>query len=253
MLCQSSFMQFLLKIAKCIKSVFSYIYYTLKLHKTDFFQYKKLVNPSYDTIWGFTSVLLYGNWKAIAKLKGIRFLTEYLEHGTVFYTNVESAEYPGYINRKGIKKIYTFSEIRKALLDEYLKQHNLTDRTVVAVGPYIKGAKHFYSSKILQDLKQKYGRILLVYPSHSIETVKVKYDLERMSKAIESVRSHFDTVFISLYWKDILDKTEEVNFYEKCGYIVVCSGHRSDPQFLSRQKDLMFLEKLLLMQLLHLS
>ncbi len=236
------------KIFDFITSSLNYCFYSLKYRNTDFFHYRELINPNFKLPMGFSSVMLYGNWKAIASLKKSRFkfLSEYLEHGMCFYNSIESAEYLGYINRKGIKTIYTYGPHRKAVLDSYLKANNLTDRTVVSIGPYIVGAKHFYSESQLQALKAKYGKILLVFPSHSFDDVRASYEVDNFIQAIEHVKNQFDTVFICLYWKDILTKPNEPQLYEDKGYVVVTSGHRSDAQFLSRQKDIVSLSNMVM-------
>lgn len=236
------------KIFDFITSSLNYCFYSLKYRNTDFFHYRELINPNFKLPMGFSSVMLYGNWKAIASLKKSRFkfLSEYLEHGMCFYNSIESAEYLGYINRKGIKTIYTYGPHRKAVLDSYLKANNLTDRTVVSIGPYIVGAKHFYSESQLQALKAKYGKILLVFPSHSFDDVRANYEVNNFIDAIEQVKEHFDSVFICLYWKDILTKPNEPQLYEDKGYTVVSCGHRSDAQFLSRQKDIISLSNMLM-------
>ena len=100
------------KIGLFFKFIFTsinYFYYKRKVKDVDYFDYKKLVYPNHKIPYGFASVMNYGNWKAVAKLKGSRFnfFREYLEHGLSFFQTTESAEYLGYINRPGIRKIYT--------------------------------------------------------------------------------------------------------------------------------------------------
>ena len=236
------------KIVDFICSGLVYVFYTLKVRSVDYFDYKRLIYPRYVTPKGISSVMLYGNWKAVAVLKGSRFnfRHEYLEHGMCFYNATESAEYLGYINRKSIRRIYTYGIVRKTVLDKYLAEKKLVDREVISIGPYIKGADFFHSQADLQLLKQKYGKILLIFPSHSFDDVKTNYEVSAFAQAIEAIKPEFDNVFVCMYWKDVLEKPQEVAFYERQGYVVVCSGHRSDPRFLSRQKDLIYLSDMMM-------
>ena len=229
------------KIFKFLIGLPNYLYHNHKVKNIDYFDYRRLVSSNHKIPYGFGSVLNYGNWKAVARLKGsaFNFLTEYLEHGVSFFQTIDSAEYLGYINRKGIKKIYTFGEFRKKVLENYLQVNNINDRKVITVGPYIKGADFFYDEAKRNEIKKKYGKILLVFPAHSFFEVKTHYEAKSLIDFIESKRDMFESVFMCMYWKDLLEKTEEVKYYESMGYIIVCNGHRHDPRFMSRQKDLL--------------
>jgi hypothetical protein len=151
----------------------------------DFFDYAKLVRFDFSPPKFFNSVFLYGNYKAVAKAqnKHFNFLTDYLEHGVCFINTIESARLLGYVDRKFIKNIYTYGPIRQNLIQQYLQKHNLK-RNVIEVGPYILGAKHFYKPDKLAALKNTYGKILLVYPQHSIETRVVHYELDDIIREI---------------------------------------------------------------------
>lgn len=235
------------KIFKFLIGLPNYLYHNHKVKNIDYFDYRRLVSPNHKIPYGFGSVLNYGNWKAVAKLKGssFNFLTEYLEHGASFLKSTESVQSLGYPDRPGIKKIYTISAFRKNVIKQYLTKKGLTDRDVVAVGPYIMGVKNFHDKKKMKEIKDKYGRILLVMPSHS-NTILTKYNSDEFTDFIESKKGDFDSVFICMYWKDLLEKPNEVAFYEKLGYIVVCNGHRHDPMFMSRQRDLLELADMLM-------
>jgi hypothetical protein len=215
--------------------------------KVDFFDYERLVRYDFTPPKFFNSVFLYGNYKAVATAqnKHFNFLTDYLEHGVCFINTVESARLLGYVDRRFIKNIYTYGPIRKKIIEQYLKQYNL-ERNIIEVGPYILGAQHFYTPSQLATLKKTYGKILLVYPQHSIESRVVHYELDDIIREIHARKGNFDSVFICLYWKDILIHPEYVQKYLSEGFIVVSNGHRSDPQFLSRQKDLIHLSNMMM-------
>ena len=58
---------------KFIFTFFNYLHYNRKVKRIDYFEYKKLIHSNHKVPYGFGSVLAYGNWKAIAHLKGSRF------------------------------------------------------------------------------------------------------------------------------------------------------------------------------------
>lgn len=228
-------------------SLLKYRYFRSKCKNIDYFNYKKLVEYDFDPPMFFRSVTFYGNYKAVAKLskKHFNFLREYLEHGVCFINTPDSARLLGYGNRPFIKTIYTYGPLRKRLIEEYLQENHLK-RRVIAIGPYIKGSSNFHSAKKLLEIKKNYGRILLVYPQHSIKNVNVYYEIEDLKREINFHKSDFDSVFVCIYWKDLLNHPNVVTEYESEGYIVVSNGHRSDPFFLSRQKDLIELSDMMM-------
>ncbi len=220
-----------------IPSVFIYWYYTKKFKNTDFFAYKTLANPKFQCPKFFVSVCLYGNYKAIAKLRNKRFhsIREYVEHGMCYYTNIESAEQMGYINRPFIKTVYTFSEQRKKVLEAYLAEKNLT-RTIIPVGPYILGSTNFLSEEKRKNLKKTLKKTLVVFPSHSIDYIEAEFDSDTLLNEIEKLKPQFNTILICVYWLDILQNKHKA--YEDAGYTIVSAGNRSDPYFLPRLKDI---------------
>lgn len=202
------------------------------------FDYKELcrlqfvVNPFYLGENSF-----YGHAHAIRRA-GFRVWGARIEHAVFFSdSGVRNAVVTSWAKRffYRLKTIYTYGEERKGCIERCLCENNLKMR-VVAVGPYIRYAQEFYTEKEHACLKKKMGRILLVFPQHSVEGVSVRYSFEDMIARIRDVGRDYDTVLISMYWKDILDGKAAV--YEKAGFIVVSSGRREDPYFMSRQKSL---------------
>lgn len=229
-----------------IPSVVKYRREIQRLSQIDYFDYKELIKGEFVMPPFFNSVLLYGNNKAIEGLthRKFRLLFDYLEHGVCFYDTPESTLLMGYATRPVIKNIYTFSEHRKLIVEDFLKQKGL-NKNVIAVGPYIMGVDNFLTDEKLRQIKQKYGKILLVYPSHSIDNSLAKYDEQSLINEIKRHEKEFDSVFICLYWKDILN-TSRLHYYLDGGYTVVCNGLGSDPHFLSRQKDLIMLSDMVM-------
>lgn len=217
-----------------------------RLSDVDFFEFNELLKGGFVTPRFFNAVSLYGNFKAISNLthRSFNFLVDYLEHGVCFYDTPESTTLMGYATRPGIKNIYTFSEHRKGFIEQYLKSKGIR-KHVHAVGPYIMGAGNFLPEESLEAIKKRFGRILLVYPSHSIDNVIAQYDATILIEEIERRAVDFDSVFVCMYWKDLVDEQRRQQYSDK-GYIIVCNGLGSDPHFLSRQKDIMMLSDLVM-------
>lgn len=238
--------EILSKAFQFIPSLVKYHRENRRLCSVDFFHYAELIKGGFVLPPFFNSVLLYGNNNAIEgiTLRKFSLLRDYVEHGVCFYDTPESTMLMGYADRPGIQNIYTFGNHRKSLIEEYLQSRGLK-KNVIAVGPYIIGASNFHSEQELQSIKQKYGKILLVYPSHSINAIQAEYDEQSLIAEIGSHAKDFDSVFVCLYWKDILNEGR-LQKYLDSGYAVVCNGLGSDPYFLSRQKDLLTLSDMVM-------
>jgi hypothetical protein len=174
----------------------------------------------------------YGNNLAIKrKLKKNYDSHCMIEHGMYFNKIVIKDE----CLIKSINTIYTYGEYRVKAIKEYFNNDTF-DKKIIPIGPYILFAKHFHNLDKLFQLKKKYGKILLVFPSHSYPDEPVFFDTNSLINEIERISYKFDTVFISLYYFDIKNGLHKD--YLAKGYTVVCSGTRSDCYFLSRLKDL---------------
>ncbi len=127
-----------------------------------------------------------------------------------------------------VKTVLAFSEHRKKVIQE------LTQKTVIPVGPYISYADSYCSNEEIQRRKQKNGRTLLVFPSHSITGANAKYDMDNFILEINKVKKDFDKVMVCLFYQDVRIGLADV--YKKQGYEVVCAGYIYDKFFLSRLK-----------------
>lgn len=129
------------------------------------------------------------------------------------------------------KSIITFGNHR-----EIINNRLLPYKRCIKIGPYIHYAEDYIDTDAFSKLKKSLGRVLLVFPVHSGTGEKVVYEKKDLLKKVESIACDFDTVLFSLFWSDITsDYIQEI---EKMGYRIVCSGHRFDPNFLSRQKTI---------------
>jgi hypothetical protein len=229
-------------IPEFLWSLIVYSYFSRKYRYIDYFEYKKLATPNFLEPKGFNAVCHYGNYRCVAKLTGRRFnfITDYIEHGCNFHTEPEYMKYLGYYNRPLIKRIYVMSHLIVSTYNQCIKQENLKSKAI-AVGPYILGADFFHTKDKLEEIKKTYGKILLVFPTHSNEYNTSDFDVNNFIDEICRVKNkgNFDSVFVCLYYADILKGRDES--YLQNGFTIVCNGHRSDPRFNNRQKDLIYL------------
>ena len=105
-----------------------------------------------------------------------------------------------------------------------------------AIGPYIHYSPFLLSDDKLKEEKERMGKTLLVFPTHSIEGLITEYDIEKFITHIKDLSSDYDTVRVCMYYKDItLGKHKE---YQKNGFDVVTAGHFNDYYFLPRLKSI---------------
>ena len=207
----------------------------LNRSKTNIFNYKKLSRElKVDHVYPlFLENLYYGNENSIKKIITQKMGGIYLiEHGYYFgeYLPEYSFAYNGIV-------IITFSMRRVQHMESIIKKSDLKHPlNVVTIGPYINYADSIIDQVEMKKIKEDYGKILLVFPSHSIEGVIYKYNTQDFINEIEKVSKDFDSVFVCMYWKDIQDGRYVE--YEKKGYKIVTAGHRNDTNFLGRLKDI---------------
>lgn len=175
----------------------------------------KLSNDFYGIA---SSLKKYANYHKPLKL--------FLEHGVYFGEHVNQEEIgnvmPG---------IITYSDNRK---EQIKKKSNIP---VICIGPYINYVKPFYNLEEIEKFKKKYGKILLVFPQHTIEGISIDESTELLINKINEIKKceNFDNVFISLYYREVNEKY--LNLYINSGFIPICSGNRQDPDFLARLKS----------------
>lgn len=193
--------------------------------------YRELATPlAYYPTSYIKDNTLYGTGITLqAKLKGFDFKRRHLaEHGLIL-----GSLSPAYIDYSFSQGIVTFSNYRKNILRKG------TNKPIDAIGPYIKYAESIVNDAELAKIKRKLGRVLLVFPSHSISAVEVQFDENLLIQEIEKVKNQFDTVLVCMYWKDISLKKEER--YKQMGYQITTAGHSFDYYFLNRLKTIITL------------
>lgn len=224
-------------IKQIIKKLIYYTYLSITA-KMDFRHYRVLSMPypvpQFSDNSGQQGNYCYGNWLAVKNAMGDSFDPHcMIEHGVYFGRVVLEKEctYPS------ISTIYTYSPYRKEVLNEYF--NDSLGKEIVPVGPYVLFANHMMSERNRADLKKKWGKVLLVFPSHSSPEGKLAFDYNTWLKEIDERAKGFNTVVISIYWLDIFNGNYK--HYLNKGYVLACCGNRFDPNFLSRQKDMISL------------
>lgn len=174
---------------------------------------------------------LYGNGSVIqASFPHLDFSETTIEHGLYIGSLVPSRHL-----KSRFKNIITFSEYRKKFIGAK------TEQNIIAVGPYINYTKSLYDSEKLLSEKDKLGKTLVVFPSHSIDSVYANHNITEFIKYIEIFKEkyRFDSILVCMYWKDIeLNNHKE---YELSGFRIVTAGHSYDANFLSRLKTILLI------------
>lgn len=199
-----------------------------RLKTRDLFDYSYIFNGcSYfkcneiyraNSLYGISASLRdYSSWNKTIKAC--------IEHGVYFGETIIPRE----TSKSGLPGIITFSNFR----NKYIR--TVTNKPIIAIGPYIA-----YSSDYIDnyaEIKEKIGKTLLVFPTHSGEGITAEFDIKEFLQKVESFKKQhgFQTVMVCLYYNDIL--LGRHTLYEKNGYTIVSAGRRDDPLFLSRLKS----------------
>lgn len=203
-----------------------------KRAKLDLFDFKAIAQPLPKCYYEpLTDNNCFGIGWSIREYIGStkNYINALAEHGYFFGTYVQEMEKITYA-----KKLLTFSDVRKKHIETVIK-----DKEVYPIGPYVHYAPDYYDEKRFAEEKEKLGRTLLVFFSHSGTGESVSFDLDALIEKINNIRNDFKTVVISLFWSDINSEIEKRLLDE--GYKIFSSGHRYDYYFLSRQKTMIML------------
>ena len=173
--------------------------------------------------------VFYGAGKAIRDYSHAKACVKAcIEHGLYYDGYRNDAELDG----SELPALITFSAHRLRKIRE------LSRVPVLTIGPYIHYADSYISQEELASVKAALGKVLLVFPGHSLEDVERQFDMARLVHEIKELQAacNADTVLVSLYYRDILNGSYVP--YEDAGFRVVTSGYREDDNFLPRQKSL---------------
>ena len=113
---------------------------------------------------------------------------------------------------------------------------NNTQKKIFVIGPKIQYAKHYLTEEELQIKKEKLGKNLLSFPTHSTHYVNSHYDIQKYCQVLKELGKDYKSIRVCLYWKDILRGLDKE--YKRNGFEVETAGHMFDPLFLSRLKSI---------------
>lgn len=151
-----------------------------------------------------------------------------IEHGVYFgdYVNPLEAE------MSGLPAVITFSETRKMHLAA------TTHKPIFPIGPYIWYAKPYLDKSSSEELRRQLGRVLLVFPTHSLDAIGSHFDVAQFIRSVDNfTQTHsFDHVLVCIYWRDY--ELGMHSPYLEHGYGVASAGRRGDPRFLPRLRSL---------------
>ena len=105
-----------------------------------------------------------------------------------------------------------------------------------AIGPYIHYADSLLTKEEIKSEKERLGRTLLVFPSHSIDCTIANFDEKSFMNNIKETGKDFDSVRICMYHQDVLYNRHIP--YQKEGYEIVTAGHFNDYYFMNRLRSI---------------
>lgn len=202
-----------------------------KLPFTDVENLAKELNSTYtsEILRGEIFLARYGMNRILKKYANLPFdynIHVLFEHGVI---------YTDYIG--GAFRIHEYlpsmvaSQYRINILK---KQKNY--RGAYAIGPYIHYADTLLTKDEIDAEKERLGKTLLVFPSHSIDCTIANFNETDFINKIKEISKDFDSVRICMYNQDVLLKRHIP--YMKEGFEVVTAGQTNDYYFMPRLKNI---------------
>ncbi|MBQ2666252.1 hypothetical protein [Methanobrevibacter sp.] len=156
----------------------------------------------------------------------------FIEHGINFSEYFEC----GFRVHESLPSIM-MSPFRENLIKNQKNNHG-----AYSIGPFIHYANPLLKNNDYKEKKEELGTNLLVFPAHSTLGGTTNFSITDFCDKIQDMGSEFDTVTISLYWKDV--ELGRDKFYKKYGFEVMTAGYMYDPYFLNRLRSIIELSDL---------
>ena len=135
-------------------------------------------------------------------------------------------------------KYYTSACVFMDERDRFLHNQRNPYIPAFAFGAYIRYAKNLLTEQQMLEKKNKLGKSVLIFLTHSIEQQEVGYDQNYVFDEItKKYMRLYDTVMVCAYWNDV-----EQPIYQKlsdAGVRVVSAGLRWDENFICRLRTIM--------------
>jgi hypothetical protein len=112
------------------------------------------------------------------------------------------------------------------------RQKEIPSKYICAIGPLLVYTNLLYHPEELTDIKNKLGKNLLIFPSHSTHHIQSIYNEQLMLKNILDISRDFNSVTICSYWKDF--NKERFDMFKSAGFYCTSAGHIYDNIFLNR-------------------
>lgn len=178
---------------------------------------------------------LYGNFYNLIEEKKLKISKKINIEHTFFLP--EAYEGESFINK------YSTVNVDIALRMKTIKKVN--KQNTLDIGPYINYSKSYYPKNKTEEIKEKMGKTLTVFPAHSIitggskEKIEANFSVDKLIDKIKVLVKQNDikTVLICLYYADI--NIEVIKYYEEFGFKVVSAGHKFDRYFINRLKSIL--------------
>ena len=172
----------------------------------------------------------YGHYSAIREYcgyhKGLKGMI--MEHGVNF-----SVAIPLKVNLDETFALFFQSNYKNK------KIHEIDPgKLVFCIGPYIHYAAPLYYEKKLCKIKEKLGRIVLIYLSHSTYKENVLRNYNAYREYADMYSEKYDTILFCVYWRDV---TNEMVAAVKSipNAKIVSAGFIYDPTFIRRTKSML--------------
>lgn len=174
--------------------------------------------------------LYYGNsniLKSFCDFERINYI--HIEHAA--YLDSYAAEYND--NEGLYPAIITTGDYRKDCISK------ATTKDIIKIGPYIHYASNFYTDEFIIFIKKLFKKTLLVFPTHSISTKSMSYQVEDFIQYIKKIakENNFNTILICMYFCDI-NQGRELQYIDNNFNIVSC-GTGNAFTFMNKLKTLM--------------
>lgn len=172
----------------------------------------------------------YGYYQALQEYCGYHCSPRgaIMEHGVNF-----SVSLPSKVNLNETYALFFQSNYKNAIIHEK-HPHKLT----FCIGPYIHYATPLYSDIETSRLKKKYGKIALIYLSHSTYNSNVIREDSAYKEYVEKYSDEYDTIMFCIYWRDVRREIYEV-IKAIPNAEIVSAGFLYDPSFIRRTKSLL--------------
>ncbi len=169
---------------------------------------------------------LYGYAEALKRYGGVsKDLKAYMEHGLFLGGIVHKDQFNWHYPKMICMSLERVNILQKAL----------PEKQAIAVGPYIHYAENLLNAKAFKALKKRLGKVLLVFPFHSMKGVQAGFEEDKLIQEIGRIAKDYDSVLISLYFLDA-QVEGRARAYLEAGFKVVTAGHKFDPNFIQRQR-----------------